>query len=236
MKQLEALPTLLGAWLRLPDLATRWPARRVLLKQLYFSGAESLGLIILIGAAVGAIIVQQLHIQFGQSGSEVLRLLMIMTLDELAPLLTALVMVARSSSALASELAAMKVHGEIQLLERLGVSPQTYLILPRLAGMSLASLTLSAYFTLATLTTGVIMVGGFNLWHELYHLSEVLPAGLIGQSLLKALLFGLLMSVIACRAGLRAEAGMTEIPKAASRAVIRSLLAIFIVDLLLVGL
>ena len=85
----------------------RAPVRRVLARQLYFSGLESLWLVILIGIAVGAIIVSQLHFGIGQNGADALRLLAGLLLSELAPLLTALILIARSSSAMASELAAM---------------------------------------------------------------------------------------------------------------------------------
>jgi len=209
----------------------RPPMTSVLLRQLYFTGVESLVLIIAIAIAVGGIIVNQIHYQYGQAGSETLRLLSLLTLNELSPLLTALILIARSSSAMASELAAMQVHGEIRILRRLGLSVRDYLLLPRVLGMVLASFFLSLYFSAATLLAAALAVGGFNGPHELALLGDSLPWRAVGQGVLKSLLFGLAIALMACRAGMRGGVAMTDIPKAASQSVINSLVAVFAVDL-----
>lgn len=212
----------------------RAPVRSVLVRQLYFTGVESLLLIVIIGIAVGGIIVNQVHFQVGQSGAETLRLLALITLNELAPLLTALILIARSSSAMASELAAMQVHGEIRTLRLLGISVAHYLLLPRVVGMVLASFFLSLYFAAVALLAAALLVGGLNGPHELLLLADALPFTTVLVGSLKSLLFGLAIALTACRAGLAGGSAMTDIPKAASRAVINSLVAVFAVDLALV--
>lgn len=213
----------------------RWlpaPVRRVLARQLYFTGLESLLLVVLIGIALGAIIVSQLHYGFGQSGAETLRLLALLLLTELAPLLTALILIARSSSAMASELAAMRVNREIWLLAQFGVNPVHYLVLPRVLGMLLASFFLATYLAIATLLTAALMISGPNALSELRLLADVVPVAKVMGGLLKIMLFGVVIALIACREGFRAGQAMTEIPRAASRAVVSSLLAVFVLDAL----
>lgn len=210
----------------------RAPVRRVLARQLYFTGLESLWLVLLIGIAVGAIIVSQLHYTFGQSGAETLRLLAAVLLTELAPLLTALILIARSSSAMASELAAMRVNNEIWMLTQFGVSPRHYLMLPRITGMLLASFILAVYLSFAAMLTAALMTAGPNAVNELRLLADSLPLGNMLQGLCKTALFGVVIAFIACRAGLRAGNAMTEIPRAASSAVVSSLLAVFVIDAL----
>lgn len=210
----------------------RAPVRRVLARQLYFTGLESLGLVLLIGVAVGAIIVSQLHFGIGQSGTETLRLMSTLLCAELAPLLTALILIARSSSAMASELAAMRVNNEIWMLAQFGVNPLHYLMLPRIVGMLLASLLLATYLAIAALLAGGVMIAGANVFSELRLLGETLPmAGIVG-GLGKTALFGLAIAVIACRAGFRSGEAMTEIPRAASSAVVNSLMMVFLIDAL----
>jgi phospholipid/cholesterol/gamma-HCH transport system permease protein len=204
----------------------------VLKRQLYFTGIESLSLIVLIAIAVGGIIVSQVHFQVGQSGSETLRLLGLITLNELAPLLTALILIARSSSAMASELAAMQVTGELLTLRRLGVPTLDYLLMPRVLGMVFSSLFLSLYFAAVAMLAAAFIVAGFNGPHELVLLADSLPFRSVGQGVVKSLLFGLAISLTACRAGLAGGSAMTDIPKAASKAVINSLLTVFALDLL----
>jgi phospholipid/cholesterol/gamma-HCH transport system permease protein len=208
----------------------RAPVRRVLLRQLYFTGFESLWLIVPIGVAVGAIIVSQLHYGIGQSGAETLRLLAGILLTELAPLLTTLILIARSSSAMASELAAMRVNNEIWMLQQFGIGPLHYLVLPRVTGMLLASVVLAVYLACAAMLTAALMTSGPNAFTDLRLLGDVLPLGDMLEGLVKTAVFSLVVAVIACRAGLRAGHAMTEIPRAASRAVVGSLLAVFLID------
>lgn len=210
----------------------RAPVRRVLARQLYFTGLESLNLVLLIGIAVGAIIVSQLHFGFGQSGAETLRLMSGLMLRELAPLLTALILIARSSSAMASELAVMRVNNEVWMLKQFGVNPVHYLVLPRVAGMLLASVLLAIYLAVAALLTAAVMVSGANAASELRLLGEALPITHVLVGAGKTALFGVAIAAIACRTGFRAGDAMTEIPRAASRAVVSGLLVVFVIDAL----
>lgn len=210
----------------------RAPVRRALARQLYFSGLESLALVVLIGIAVGAIIVSQLHFGIGQSGGETLRLMATLLLSELSPLLTALILIARSSSAMASELAAMRVNNETWMLQQFGVHPAHYLMLPRVTAMLLASFLLAIYLSLSSLLVGALLVSGANAVGELARLGDVLMLSTVLEGLAKTALFGLVIAFVACRTGLRAGGAMTEIPRAASRAVVSSLLSVFIIDAL----
>lgn len=214
----------------LPRYWLRAPVRRVLERQLYFTGAESVALVILIGIALGAIIVAQLHYTFGQSGADTLRLLAQLLLNELAPLVTALIVIARSSSAMASELAAMQVHREVWMLRQFGVSPLHYLVIPRVLSTTVASIFLALYLALAALLTAALMTAGPNAWDELLELGEVLPLLSVLGGLGKTALFGSVIALMACRAGFRAGQAMTDIPRAASRAVVRSLVLVFVLD------
>lgn len=210
----------------------RAPVRYALARQLYFSGLESMGLVVLIGVAVGAIIVSQLHYGIGQSGVDALRLLAGLLLAELAPLLTALILIARSSSAMASELAAMRVNNEIWTLTQFGVSPVHYLMLPRVTGMVLASVLLAIYLAIAALLAAALLISGGNAFNELHQLGDSLPISAVLQGMAKTALFGLVIAAVACRTGLRAGGAMTDIPRAASRAVVSSLVAVFVLDAL----
>lgn len=212
----------------------RWTVRRVLLKQLYFSGVQAIPLIVLVGVAVGAIIVSQLHYAIGQSGEGSLKLLAIVTLSELAPLLTAIVLTARSSSAMSSELALMRVTGEIDHLRLQGIDPVAYLVLPRVLAMMVASCLLSCYFALAALLTGAFGVGNLNWLLELSRLPNALPISMLLWCPIKGLVFGAAIAVVACNRGLHGFASSNDVPIAASQAVVRAFTAVFVLDLLFI--
>lgn len=229
------LRDLLFALARPGVLWRREPARRVYFKQVYFSGLQALPLVLLVGAAVAGIIIAQLR-NFGQSPRESIDVLLSITLGELGPLLTAFLVTARSAPAMASELATMQAGGEVRLLARLGVPPLQYLVVPRVTGMATGSMLLSVYFAFAVTITGSIFASRTHALDALVLIGESLQPGVVLVCLVKSLLFGATVSLVACHTGLAARGSFTEVPIAASRAVVRAFASVFVLDLVLVWL
>ena len=73
-------------------------------------------------------------------------------------------------------------------------------------------------------------MSGANAVGELALLGDVLLLSTVVSGLAKTALFGLVIALVACRTGFRAGGAMTEIPRAASRAVVSSLLTVFVLD------
>ncbi|GHD60141.1 ABC transporter permease [Jeongeupia chitinilytica] len=222
--KLFALLPLLGQ-LRRP------PVRRVVLKQLYFTGNQAAWIMLLIGVALGGIVLLLLHGQYGQSREASMRLLATLSFRDISPLLAALVLIARSSSAVASELAAMRVHGELDSLAAIGIPVSAYIVMPRIIGVGVSSALLSFYLAGASLIGGALVSSGWEISYQVQRIDQVLQFGLVLECLGKSLLFGLAAAALACFSGLRAAPYVTEIPKASSSAVVRGLLAVFFIDL-----
>ncbi len=224
---------LVGRVLYALPLVVKWPVRRALLKQLYFTGIQSVGPISVMGFLAGLIMVMQVSNLVGRNELLTLQVLIWTVVRELGPLLTAIVIVGRSSSAIASELAAMQVNGEIKSLRRMGISPVSYLVVPRVLAMTITSAVLTFYFQVVAIGTGMVVTAwniDVSLIGEVGHFFEMLSFLEIFAALLKSICFGMLMSVVPCYYGLTVKRAMTEIPVAASRAVMRSLLAVFACD------
>lgn len=217
---------------RLPALA-RWPVRQVLLKQLYFTGIESVATIGLVGFIVGLIVITQLNNVVGGNASATNRVLIWVVVRELSPLIAAIVMVGRSSSAFASELSTMVVDGEVSSLRHMGISPYSYLIMPRVLGMMLAAVALAFYCQIVMVGTGWVVTvfgGNISLQDEIGGFFEIIRYHEIATTLAKSAIFGILVAVVSAYHGLRDKTAMTEVPQAVSQAVIRSLLAVFVAD------
>lgn len=217
---------------RLPAVL-KWPVRKALLKQIYFAGIQSVGPVSAIAFLAGLIMVMQVSNLAGRNEMLTLQVLIWTVVRELGPLLTAIVIVGRSSSAIASELAAMQVNGEINSLRRMGISPLSYLVVPRMLAMTVTSMVLTFYFQVVAIGTGMVVTA----WHidvslsgEVGHFFDLLSYREIAAALLKSACFGVLVSVVPCYYGMGVKRAMTEIPVAASRAVMRSLLAVFVCD------
>lgn len=225
---------LAGRVLNALPVVIRWPIRSVLIKQLYFTGIQSVGPISVMGFLAGLIMVMEVSNLVGRNELLTLQVLIWVVVRELGPLLTAIVIVGRSSSAIASELAAMQVNGEIKSLRRMGLSPVEYLVVPRMLAMTITSSVLTFYFQVVAISTGMVVTAwniDVSLTGEAGHFFEMLSYLEIFAALLKSVCFGMLVSVVSCHYGLTVNRGaMTEIPIAASHAVMRSLLAVFACD------
>lgn len=173
-----------------------------------------------------------LHNTYGQSGDFILTSLATVGLAEFAPLLIAIVLVARSASAVASELATMHVNGEIRYLQRHGITPLEYLVLPRVISTMIAALLLFLYFAALMMLAGSMLIAPAQPMLTLYQLAEISQAAPLRDGLFRSGIFGVVIGSIACWQGLLAENHSNAIPKAASRAVLRGLLAIFMLDAL----
>lgn len=210
------------------------PVLSVYLRQVYFTGLEACTIILVTALLIGTVVITQV-VSIAGAGSEALtgRLMVWIVVRELAPLLTAIIVVARSGTAIAAELAQMKIAGEIEYLESMGVPAATYLVMPRIFGVASAVLVLTVYFEIVAVLGG-FLVASFG-WHvpwEQYGqgVFSVLTISELAVSLAKGTLFGLLIAAICCRQGLKVGRSVTQIPQAATRAVMQSLFLLFLVD------
>lgn len=211
----------------------RWPARQVLYKQIYFTGTESLFTISVIGLLVGLIVVTQITNLVGQNELLTMQILIWTIARELGPLLTAIVIIGRSSSAFASELSAMQVNGEIKSLRCMAISPMSYLVVPRVVAMILASVALTFYFQVIAIGAGCGVISlrmDIPLSNDIENFFETISFNEIAASFIKSIVFGASISIVSCFHGLRDKTAATEIPQAVSQAVIRSLMVVFVAD------
>jgi len=152
---------------------------------------------------------------------------------ELGPLVTAVVVLGRSGTAIATELGSMRLNGEIDALRAHRIDPLAFVVLPRVLGAVLSMLLLTVVFDLM----GVL--GGFAVSIFLKDLSFALLVGRFLAALTntdlaltagKAVLFGGSIAFSACYFGLRVERSPTELPRAVTRSVVASLVALFVID------
>jgi phospholipid/cholesterol/gamma-HCH transport system permease protein len=154
-------------------------------------------------------------------------------LRELAPLLTALVVISRSGTAIAAELGTMKINGEIDSIEMMGIPADRYLILPRIFGVTTSIVILTVYFVLCSFLGSFIVASvGWHIPYDQFIQGILSSLGLKELLVLftKSVLFGLFISTICCRYGLSVGRSATEIPQAA---VMSSLFTVFLLDALI---
>lgn len=218
-----------------------WPpaVRNVLARQILFTGYEATRFIALIASLVGVSIVVQTQValtRFGQSGYLGPVLVMIIV-REVAPLLTNFVVLGRSGTAMTTEMANMKVNGEVSVLDAQGLDPFLYLVVPRVLGAAISIFCLTIIFIVVSFVSGYLsgLLLGANTGDPSMFAHTVFSAltkADVLNLLIKAFVPGLLMGAICCGEGLGVRGAITEVPQAATRAVVRSTGALFITSAL----
>jgi phospholipid/cholesterol/gamma-HCH transport system permease protein len=140
----------------------------------------------------------------------------------------------RSGTAVATELALMKISGEVASLRHMRVDPHDYLVVPRVAGIAVANMALTFYVQFIAVGGGMVlgalivnvsfgeMAGSFFLLAS--------PLDLV-YSIAKSLLFGAAIGVIACYYGLNPPGNsINAVPKAAISAVTQATLAVMLLN------
>lgn len=215
------------------------PVQDVFARQIYFTGIQAIPFVALIAATVGVSFVVQIQFWLGRMGQSDLLgpILVVIILREPGPLLTNLVVIGRSGGAIASELAAMKVNGEIALLEADGVDPLTYLVMPRVLGVSICVFCLTILFSLVSFITGLafsaLITSQVTSGHELYtSVFNAIQMRDFWNLALKSLVPGLTTGAICCAEGLAVKGALSEIPQATTRGIVRSVAVMFVISAL----
>lgn len=212
--------------------------RQSLISQIIFTGVDALPVISLLALAVGFSITSQLLMLAQALGSEQDAASMLTGIIgvELSSLLTAIVLIGRSGSAIVVDTGYMQLHGEVEALELLGINIREFFVTPRILGAAISQVTLAVYFAAIALFGGVFLNGVlFHLQttHQLRHLAEALHPSQVAIFILKNFLFGVIIAGTACFHGLAVRSSPTELPQQTQRSIVTSLVLVFIVDGLL---
>jgi phospholipid/cholesterol/gamma-HCH transport system permease protein len=206
--------------------------------QFRFTAVDAIPFTVLLAVATAAALVVQIRAIGLDEPTWMGSLLATVVVRELGPLLAALVVVARSGTAIATEMALLTVGGEARAMRLAGIDPFRYLVVPRLAGVALALLCVGHLFILATLVATHLFLNWMSdapvgLQDYLHLLSTHLATSDLALVGLKLAGPGLLIAAICCHAGRRCAAVLTAVPAAVSQAVVRSFVAVVVWDALI---
>lgn len=209
--------------------------RRPIVNQIVFSGIDALPSIIILSLAIAISVTTQfiLMLESLTSEREVIQVLSKIVAQELAPLLTAIILIGRSGSAITVELGNMRVNKELNSLELLGIDINQFFAMPRVLGVMFSQFALTVFFA------GIVMVGGIIFSALLDSLSNYKYLFLLVESftpvelivfVIKNFLFGLIIGSTACFHGFRVSNLATEVPQQTQQAIVNSLILVFVFD------
>ncbi len=191
------------------------------------------GLVNLFVGMIVAVSMSEMLIQLN-AVSRTAQIVAVAVTRELGPLMTGLVMSGFAGAAIAAEIATMTVNEEILALEAGALSPIRFLVLPRMVGVMAMMMCLTLIADLVGMLGGYI-VGVYMLdipplnYIDINNNSVKWPD--IPKGLVKAAAFGLIITVVACRQGLKANGGALGVGRATTTAVVHSIVIIIAANL-----
>lgn len=202
------------------------------LRQAYFLGVQSWPIIVLTSLFTGLIISLEAAVAAVQNGltQYVGGSVAIGTFRELGPMLTGIVFAGRAGAAMTASLGSMNVTEQIEAFQSMGVSPVKVLVTPRL----LACVLMLPLLTIFADIVGIL--GGYAMAHIEAHIQSYTYFHSIQQmtdtkdflyGLLKAAVFGVIVAIVACYEGFRAQGGADGVGRVTTHAVVTSIILIF---------
>ena len=208
---------------------------RLFLEQMEFVGVGSLPIILLVGFFSGAVSAQQAinALRIFNQERFVGATVGISLAQELAPVFTGLMITARAGSGMATELGSMRITEQIDALSTFAVDPIQYLVTPRVVATTLVMPIMAMVFNIVGLLGAYL----FSIYFEHVDLGQFTEQFTywtdpkdytIGA--LKALVFGVTLSVAACYQGFNVRGGAKEVGLATTRAVVAGSVSVLVLD------
>src|SRR5688572_5481390 len=207
--------------------------------QMDLIGVGSLTIIVLTGFFTGAVLTLQTYPTLASYGAldQLGYLVSLSLVRELGPVLTALMVTGRVVSAISAELGSMVVSQQIDAMRALGTDPVRKLVTPRIIALIIT-------LPLLTVLADVIGIGGgwavsiglYDLPSSMFITSVrdgITTDDIIG-GIIKPLVFGFLMGIIACYKGLKTEGGTVGVGRSTTSAVVMASIVVIITDFFLV--
>ena len=233
-----AVLRLLGGVGRVTALSLRHPSRIrfvPFVHQLEQTALKAAPIIILMSFLIGAIIAQQGAFYFRRFGADlyVVDMVGVLTLREIAVLLTAVMVAGRSGSAFTAELGSMKMREEVDALKVIGLDPVEVLVVPRIAALILALPILTFLADVASLFGAALVCkiyGGIPTETFIYRLKAAIALRTFVVGIAKAPFMALIIGLVASMEGLRVKGSAESLGNHTTLAVVKAIFMVIVVD------
>ena len=211
--------------------------KKIFLQQLEKIGVKSLPLISLTAVFGGLVFGLQTYIGFHRyigHGSEAYGgpIISLGLAKELIPILVGLMVSGRVGSAMAAEIGTMKITEQIDALFSLGADPNKYLVVPRTLASIIMVPCLTLYGDIIGIAGGFFfnLMMGVNRFVYLRNTLLYMELWDVVSGLIKAVIFGVVIAIIGCWQGLRAEGGAEGVGRATTKTVVVASITILILN------
>jgi phospholipid/cholesterol/gamma-HCH transport system permease protein len=199
------------------------------------TGGRALGITALVGFLIGIVVSYLSSLQLRTFGASVyiVNILGLSIIRELGPLLAAILVAGRSGSAMTASLGVMRVTAELDALAAMGVSHSLRLILPKVVALCIAMPLLVVWTDAIALVGGAMAANlelGISVRQFLLKLPVVVPVMNLYIGLMKGVVFGLFIALIACHFGLRIKPDTESLGNETTNSVVASITLVILLD------
>lgn len=231
---------LFQVFLRLPSA---WKRRGLIAEQLYVGGIKVVHVVLLVGFSIGMVVSLQTGLELARIGQQdqIGTLVALSMAREMGPFITATILAAAVGSALAAEIGTMSVSEELAALEVLSIDRVSFLVMPRVVALAVLCPTL----TILCDTVGIVGGGfvarsqlgvGLQLYYDTAVESLQDPSHFFGlpkdvyTGLFKSFVFGIVIAIVSCAAGILAEGGALGVGNATRSSVRDSIILVIVLN------
>lgn len=204
---------------------------KLILDQLYFIGNQSMVIILMTSFFTGAAFALSIGPFFQNFKAESVMgaATAISLARELAPMMTAFLMIGRAGSSMTAEISTMRVSEQIDAMEAMGVDPIGYLVVPRvLASMIMLPLLCGLFIFVGIIAAYTIGMTLFSVDKGIFfeRITWLAEGSDIFLGLQKSLIFAFVIAAMSCRFGLNASGGAKGVGMATTNSVVTCLLGV----------
>jgi phospholipid/cholesterol/gamma-HCH transport system permease protein len=208
------------------------------MQAMHFIGVSSLSVVALIGTTGGAVLALQSYVGLHRFGAEqfIGPVIFLSMAREFGPVFTAIMVIGRAGSAITAEIGTMRITEQIDALQTLCIDTRQYLIVPRVLAGTIILPFLSIWCTLFGVLAGYITsVFVLNINSEVYMESIRANAQLsdITSGLIKAAVFGFLLTLISTYKGFNTRGGAKGVGMATTESVVSANVTVFVANYIL---
>jgi phospholipid/cholesterol/gamma-HCH transport system permease protein len=197
-------------------------------------GVDSMFIITLIGFLMGLIMSFQSAISLQRFGGEIFvpNMLGLVMFREMGPLVTSILLAARSGSAFAAEIGTMKINEELDALTTMGLSPMRFLVVPKLLATMFMVPLMTMFFNLASLVGGalVMLSMGYPLVTFTSRVFSYVGMTDFWGGMFKGLVFSFLVAGVGCLRGMQTRSGASAVGLSTTSAVVSGIILIAFAD------
>ncbi|MGB8840438.1 MAG: ABC transporter permease [Aliidongia sp.] len=212
---------------------------KMLLRQMMSVGYNSLIVVGLTAIFTGMVLALQSYIGFARSFSSesaVAQIVVLSITRELGPVIAALMVAGRVGAAIAAEIGTMRVTDQIDALTTLSTNPMKYLVVPRILAGLITMPILVLIADIIGVAGGYVVASyklGFNPSAYLTSTLDFLTTDDVASGLVKAAVFGFIITLMGCYHGYNSRGGAQGVGAATTAAVVSASITILLTDYLL---